>query len=216
MTITARPESFHIVGEQIAATLADARLALENYADGDADPASLHACAEFLHSARGALEVLEVYGGSLLAEEMESACQVLEQGTTGELTNAAIEALSRAMVQLPAYIDRVMGGGRDIPLVLLPLLNDLRAARGNPLLSESTLLLLNLETTTQAQPQEVERAPSGEKLDDLAAKLRPQFQLGLLGWIKGSNSDEDLRRMGGWSAAYWKRFSQAGWKPTSL
>ena len=195
MTITARPESFHIVGEQIAATLADARLALENYADGDADPASLHACAEFLHSARGALEVLEVYGASLLAEEMESACQVLEQGTTGELTNAAIEALSRAMVQLPAYIDRVMGGGRDIPLVLLPLLNDLRAARGNPLLSESTLLLLNLETTTHSQPQEVERAPSGEKLDDLAAKLRPQFQLGLLGWIKGSNSDEDLRRM---------------------
>ena len=111
MTTTARPESFQIVGEQVAATLADARLALETYADGEADPKLLQKCAEDLHSARGALQLLEVYGASLLAEEMELACQFLEEGVkSGALTNEAIEALSRAMVQLPAYIDRVMGG----------------------------------------------------------------------------------------------------------
>lgn len=198
MTTTARPESFQIAGEQVAATLADARLALESYADGEADPKLLHKCAEYLHSARGALQLLEVYGASLLAEEMELACQFLEAGVkSGELTNAAIEALSRAMVQLPAYIERVMGGGRDIPLVLLPLLNDLRAARGNPLLSESTLLLLNLEPADKSKQAKLKLTPSGEDLGELVVQLRPQFQLGLLGWIKGSNSDQDLRRMAG-------------------
>jgi chemosensory pili system protein ChpA (sensor histidine kinase/response regulator) len=37
----------------------------------------------------------------------------------------------RAMVQLPTYLERVLGGGRDLALVLLPLLNDLRAVRGS-------------------------------------------------------------------------------------
>jgi chemosensory pili system protein ChpA (sensor histidine kinase/response regulator) len=37
----------------------------------------------------------------------------------------------RAMVQLPSYLERVLAGGRDLALVLLPLLNDLRAVRGS-------------------------------------------------------------------------------------
>ena len=66
------------------------------------------------------------------------------------------------MVQLPIYVDRILAGGRDIPLVLLPLLNDLRAARGRRLLSEGTLLLLNLgKKPTEADSVE-RRKPSGE------------------------------------------------------
>jgi chemosensory pili system protein ChpA (sensor histidine kinase/response regulator) len=58
----------------------------------------------------------------------------------------------RAMVQLPSYLERVLAGGRDLALVLLPLLNDMRAVRGSALLSEGTLLLLNLKSDRQAQP----------------------------------------------------------------
>jgi hypothetical protein len=57
----------------------------------------------------------------------------------------SLDALMRAMVQLPSYLDRVLAGGRDMALVLLPLLNDLRAVRGSPLLSEGTLLLAEPE-----------------------------------------------------------------------
>ena len=61
-------------------------------------------------------------------------------------------------------------GGRDVPLVLLPLLNDLRAVRGGPLLSEGTLLLLNLRSDEPARP-----APCGRdrihRVADLARKL---------------------------------------------
>ena len=60
----------------------------------------------------------------------------------------------RAMVQLPSYLDRVLAGGRDLALVLLPLLNDMRAVRGSPLLSEGTLLSLNLKSDQQAAPQQ--------------------------------------------------------------
>jgi chemosensory pili system protein ChpA (sensor histidine kinase/response regulator) len=145
------------------------------------------------------LQLLEVYGASLLAEEMELTCAHIAAAGTGpdELSDEGIEALSRAMVQLPAYVERIMDGGRDIPLVLLPLLNDLRAARGKPLLSESTLLLLNLEPSGSegSRPVPARPAPSGESVEQLASQLRPAFQLGLLGWIKDSTSLQDIRRM---------------------
>lgn len=195
MNMSARSESFHAVGEQIAATLREAHLALESFAEGETSPRELHKCAELLHSVRGALNVASIYGAGLLAEEMEATCRFLQEGSkTGELSDGGIEALSRAMVQLPAYVERIMEGGRDIPLVMLPLLNDLRAARGKPLLSESTLLLLNgspaAEANTPARPE-----PSGEDVIAQLGKLRTQFQLGLLGWIKGGDSEKNLRRM---------------------
>ena len=135
MSTSVRSDSFQVVGEQVAATLQDAHAALESYAEGDAGPQGLQLCADHLHAARGALQITEVYGASLLAEEMEAACRFLADGKhTEQLVGEGVEALSRAIVQLPAYVERIMGGGRDIPLVLLPLLNDLRATRGNALL----------------------------------------------------------------------------------
>ena len=96
MTNTARPESFHIVGEQIAATLHIAHMALENYVEGDADPQGLDKCVESLHAARGALLLLEVYGASLLAEEKELTCEFLASESQGaeHLTDEVIEALN--------------------------------------------------------------------------------------------------------------------------
>ena len=49
--------------------------------------------------------------------------------TTGDRDDACA-ALMRGVVQLPDYLERLQGGHRDIPIVLLPLLNDLRTARG--------------------------------------------------------------------------------------
>ena len=194
MNTTLRSESFHAVGEQIAATLEDAHLALESYAEGEGGLRGLKRCGELLHSVRGALSVAGIHGAGLLAEEMEAACSfLLEQQPADAAGDEGMEALSRAMVQLPAYIERIMDGGYDIPLAMLPILNDLRAARRKPLLSENTLLLLNGGVT----PYQASAAhtPSGEDIVAALPKLRPQFQLGLLGWIKGSNSEQNLRRM---------------------
>src|SRR5258707_12475407 len=87
------------------------------------------------------------------------ASYLLATATERKSQAESLDALMRAMVQLPSYLERVLAGGRDLALVLLPLLNDLRAVRGNALLSEGTLLLLNPKSDQQAQPQQV--APGG-------------------------------------------------------
>src|SRR5256885_592698 len=104
----------------------------------------------------------------------------------------SLDALMRAMVQLPSYLERVLAGGRDLALVLLPLLNDLRAVRGNALLSEGTLLLLNLKSDQQAQPQEVAPEEAPMTIEHWARRLRARYQVGLIGWIRGERVEQNL------------------------
>jgi chemosensory pili system protein ChpA (sensor histidine kinase/response regulator) len=180
-----------VVSQELMETIRNAHLALEDCVDGRGGSAALVRCGQLLHQVGGALKITETYGAALLAEEMEQVCAYLATLRAGKGREDGLDALTRAMVQLPIYIERLLGGGRDIALVLLPLLNDLRAARGQPLLSEGTLLLLNLS------PQRKERtaAPheaSGEDPVIVARKLRPKFQLALLGWIQGGETERHL------------------------
>jgi chemosensory pili system protein ChpA (sensor histidine kinase/response regulator) len=121
---------------EIDQTLREARNALEDFVDGQSDRLAI--CLDELHHAHGALEMAQIYGAAMLADEMEQLALALSQGQArrGE---AAAEALMLGMVQLPAYLEKIESGGADIPLVLLPLMNDLRAARDAPLVSETSL-----------------------------------------------------------------------------
>src|SRR5271169_5233374 len=186
-------QTLHIVAKELNATLNDARALLEAFADRPDQRALLEKCGEQLHSAHGVLRLVEVYGAALLAEEMEHVTRyLLTSGNDQKRQIDGLDALMRAMVQLPAYLERVLSGGRDLALVLLPLLNDLRSVRGSPLLSEGTLLLLNLKSDQSAKPQSQGSGDQSITVVQWARRLRPRFQIGLLGYIRGERSVQNL------------------------
>ncbi|HEY0686942.1 MAG TPA: Hpt domain-containing protein [Steroidobacter sp.] len=185
-------QTLHIVARELASELNEARASLEAFGEQQDNLALLRKCNEHLHAVHGALRVAEVYGAALLAEEMGQVANYLISNFNEKRHLAeGLDALMRAMVQLPTYLERVMSGGRDMALVLLPLLNDLRAVRGHALLSEGTLLLLNLSSDQQANPAAA-AAEGALTVAQWARKLRTRFQLGLLGWIKGERVDQNL------------------------
>jgi chemosensory pili system protein ChpA (sensor histidine kinase/response regulator) len=185
-------QTLHIVAKELATTLNDARASLEAYADRPDQRALLEKCADQLHSAHGVLRLVEVYGAALLAEEMEHVTRyLLSSGNDQKRQVDGLDALMRAMVQLPTYLERVLSGGRDLALVLLPLLNDLRSVRGSPLLSEGTLLLLNLKSDQNAKPQ-LTQGEQSISVAQWARRLRPRFQIGLLGYIRGERTVQNL------------------------
>ncbi len=189
-------QTLHIVARELNNELNEARAALENFGEQQDDERFLEACRDRLHSVNGALRVAEVYGAALLAEEMEQLARYLIANLAEKRHLAeGLDALMRAMVQLPAYLERVLNGGRDMALVLLPLLNDLRAVRGHALLSEGTLLLLNLTSEKQANPQPLAPGEVAMPVAQWARKLRARFQLGLLGWIKGERLEQNLEAL---------------------
>ncbi|MGI9248162.1 MAG: hypothetical protein ACR2QI_04065, partial [Woeseiaceae bacterium] len=189
-----------IVSTELMETIRNAHLALEDCVDGRGGTPALMRTGELLHQARGALQISETYGAALLVEEMELTCKYLANLRAGKGREDGLDALTRSMVQLPVYIERLLGGGRDIALVLLPMLNDLRAARGEPLLSEGTLLLLNL-SPSRSEKKVTNREGSGEDPVMVARRLRPKFQLALLGWIKGGDNERHLVTLGKVAAA---------------
>jgi chemosensory pili system protein ChpA (sensor histidine kinase/response regulator) len=186
-------QTLHIVAKELATTLNDARASLEAYAERSDQRALLEKCADQLHSAHGVLRLVEVYGAALLAEEMEHVTRYLLSSDNDQKRQVdGLDALMRAMVQLPTYLERVLSGGRDLALVLLPLLNDLRSVRGSPLLSEGTLLLLNLKSDQPAQPQSQRQGEQAISVVQWARRLRPRFQIGLLGYIRGERPVQNL------------------------
>src|SRR5215831_13159545 len=185
--------SFDLVNRELASTLDHARRELEEYVDGNAERDALLRTADLLHLARGALKIVEIHGAALLAEEMEQTCRRLAEPGEDAKDEKALEALTRAMVQLPAYLERLLGGGKDVALVLLPLLNDLRQARDKPSLSEGTLVLLAAPFERQLDANADAQAPDvGRGFEKVAQRLRPAFQSALLGWIKGNDVGKHL------------------------
>lgn len=126
---------------EIEETLNQARQALEAFAENPEDSAQMRFCLNYIHQVHGTLQMVEFYGAALLAEEMERLSQTLLQGKIAR-AREAIEVLMQAILQLPGYLEHLHSGRKDLPIVLLPILNDLRASRGESLLSDTSLFSL--------------------------------------------------------------------------
>ena len=179
------------VKQELDATLKQARQALESYVENPTDESQLRFCAVHLHQVHGTLQMVELYGAALLAEEMELVVEALLSNTVGQ-KQEAYELIMRAVLQLPDYLERLISGGRDMPLVLLPLLNDLRAIRGQKLLSENALFSPDLSI---AVPTAALVAHSGEDFHTSIRKQRHTYQLALLAWFRGKDAVTNLGRL---------------------
>ncbi len=153
-------------------TLRLAKAELEDYVEDPADVGRMRLCAGYLHQLQGTLRMVELYAPAMVAEEMEQVAQALHAGTAGD-REAACAALLRGIVLLPDYLERLQGGHRDIPIVLLPLLNELRATRGEGGLSESVLFSPDLDRPLPSAVEAVEGAAQPASNDASAPSLDP-------------------------------------------
>ena len=176
------------VKSEIDETLNQARKALEIFTEDESDTTQIQFCLNYLHQVRGTLQMVELYGSAMAAEEIENLVQALIDGKVSN-RNDAYEVLIRGILQLPDYLEHLLEGHADTPMLLLPLLNDLRAARGAPLLSENALFTPDL-TVAAPLPETI----SGN-LTDTLQKLRHHYHLGLLGWFRDQGDESGLKRI---------------------
>ncbi|MCY1270916.1 Sensor histidine kinase RcsC [compost metagenome] len=179
---------------EIAETLKQARQALEAFVENPRDPTRMGFCQAYIHQVRGTLQMVEFDGAALLAEEMEQLVQALIDERTASRTEA-LEVLMQAILQLPVYLERVQSARRDLPMIVLPLLNDLRAARGEKLLSETSLFSPDLSHSRPALPQDAIAQMSAGELPALLRKLRQTLQVALVGVIRNQEMPTNLGYM---------------------
>jgi chemosensory pili system protein ChpA (sensor histidine kinase/response regulator) len=175
-------------------TLKQARQALEAYVDDPADSSLMSFCATYLHQAQGTLRMVELYGAAMVIEEMERLAEALLADSVKQ-RDEAYSVLMRGMVQLPDYLERVQSGHKDIPIVLLPLLNDLRACRGEKLLTDSVLFAPDLSIALPASAKGLPAPLAPADLRAQTLRLRLAFQAALLKWIRESDSAQHPQRL---------------------
>ena len=157
--------ALHWIRGPVDEALEQARQALEG--------AQLALCRDALHLVQGSLQMVECHGAALLAKECEQLAQALALGHASQPQEAA-RWLRQALVQLPLYLDRVQLARRDMPLVVLPLINDLRSARGAAGLPPSGLfspLLASPEALPDSSLAADQRGPGPDALRSVLRAL---------------------------------------------
>lgn len=172
------------VKPELDETLRLARGEIEAFVETPADSSRMRFCAGYLHQVQGTLRMVELYAPAMVAEELEQLAQALQDGGVADREEACA-TLMRGAVLLPDYLERLQDGHRDIPIVLLPLLNEIRNARGAPGLNES--MLFPPGTQAAAAPQ-----PSAEEIDHARSSISGRNRE-LLDTVGGAVKEELLR-----------------------
>lgn len=176
---------------EIDETLKQARYALEAFVDTPDDTTRLDFSLSYIHQVQGTLQMVEFFGAALLAEEMEQLNQAMVDGKV-PASSENLAVLMQAIIQLPSYLDQVGRGQTDLPIVVLPILNDLRAARGEALLSETSLFKPDMSGARRLSGEPDTVTFSKSQTAQLLRKLRQMYQLALLGWIKGEQDGNSI------------------------
>ena len=180
------------VKNELDELITQARHALEEYVEGSGEQELIQTCTEKLHQIYGTLRMVQLFGAAMLAEEMELAARALQQDQVSHHTEAA-ETLMRAMITLPDYLEKMQSGYRDIPILVLPLMNDLRAARDADLLSDVALFAPALERKLAFDSADDDVV--NDDLPRLARRLRYDYHRGLVSWYRGEDQDQALERL---------------------
>jgi len=187
---TVEYNSLRWVKKELDLILQEAQASLSAYIEDTEETDRLRESVEHLHMVQGTLQMVELYGAAQLAEEMEKVSEALLNGNIDKVDDA-YDVLMRSMLQLPDYLESLQSGSKDVPMVLLPLLNDLRASRNASLLSENVLFFPDVDSDAEESSTNIE---SGQLLPS-AKKLRPHYQIGLVGLFKGQKVSASLKRI---------------------
>ena len=175
-------------------TLEKARQDLTLYVEEPANIQLLIESNDCLKTVQGTLEMVEYFGAAILAEEMSVLCLKLADETIDK-RDSALEVLLRAVIHLSDYLDYLVSGKKDVPMLLLPLINDIRAVQNARLLSEQLLFLPDLSLHEVVPDEDMEASLGEDKSQALAKKLRSIYQLGFVGIHKGVEVADNLARM---------------------
>jgi chemosensory pili system protein ChpA (sensor histidine kinase/response regulator) len=164
---------------EIDKSLTEARGALETFFEKPGEPEGLSSVVGALQQVRGALQMAELSGPVALAQEMELLAGAM-RADEGARRPETFDALIRAILVLPNYLEWVEGHQQDLPLALLSLINEIRGMRGVPAVEARDLFRPDLS----AEPPDW-MAPADSSLSKAeAARLRPLYEAGLVEWLR--------------------------------
>lgn len=183
--------SLSLVRDELFATMEEAEQNLEHFIAERQNGSLLQHSVECLSQIRGTLNLIELAGAELLAQEALDLATDIPTGVS-EDRDGQLAALGNALYVLRRYLENLEAHRQEIPELLLPAINDVRQAAGQPALPESFFFSARLDLP---RPLRAVTVPQVDDQDREIRRLRQMYQVGLLGLIREQNLYPSLKLM---------------------
>ncbi|PAU57725.1 ferrous iron transporter B [Pseudomonas sp. PIC25] len=183
--------SLSMVRDELFVTMEEAEQSLEHFIAERNNGSLLQQAVESLHQVRGTLNLIELAGAELLAQEILQQATDIPAGAGAE-RDGQLSALSNALHVLRRYLENVEASRQEMPELLLPAINDLRQAGAQPPLPESFFFSARLD---QPRPRIAASTLDSAARVEEGRRLRHMYQVGLLGFIREQSIQASLKLM---------------------
>ncbi|MEO8102431.1 MAG: Hpt domain-containing protein [Betaproteobacteria bacterium] len=183
------------VKAEIEHSLTEARSHLDRLATDAGDAKAAKYVATHLHQVTGALSMVGLGAATRFNEEIEKLVGTLESDPNSRSSAPQrIAATRKATIALSSYLDALMSGETDRPMMLAPAYLQVNRARGATDASESDLFSPDL-SRSMPMPEDTVALPKSEMLSEAVKQRRGMYQSGLLKLLRDKDMVGGAREM---------------------
>ena len=187
-SLATKSQSFDLVKSELEQTIKRAESSLERFQENRESGEDLQNCVDFINQLRGIFILVELRGGILLCQEAVSIANDVPVGANDD-KNILLTTLNNALFILRRYVEYYHHQREDHPELLLPVINDLREARGEKPYPESCFFDVDLkDRSDNGAPIKVQPFEGDDtEYDIMARRMRLTLQVALLGILRERN-----------------------------
>ncbi len=183
--------SLKMVQDELVATIERAAGRLDQFSRDPSDGKLLQGCIEDIKQISGTLNLIQLRGVDLLAQELVDHITDITLGDAD--TGRKLQHVTGAFFVLPRYLEYCTQTSRSMAVLLIPHINELRLARRQPALPESHFA----DIRHTAIKREISTGPGlQEELAVLVRRLRHMYQVAMLNVLQGKQIKPSLGMMG--------------------
>ncbi len=177
--------SLSLVKSEIANALDQSASQLDAYSETGSQE-SLTSFLEQVQQVRGTFKLLDFRAGERVCEELAESVRM----SRGErLSQDTLAAFTQAIMLMKRYVDLLASGEGLAPSLLIPVINQIRKERADPVLPEAYFFLVNL------RPRIKSPKPIAGAIRFPYRRTRQLFQLGLLGLMRSQGRQGPVQVM---------------------
>ncbi len=175
------------VKSEIEHSLGEVRTHLDRLVADPANDKAAKYVATHLHQVTGALSMVGLGAATRFNEAIEKLAESFLDTTARDRLVNNVAVTKRAMASLSAYLDNLMAGEPDRPMMLANAYKSVNAARGANDISDSDLFSPDLSTPIP-MPDDTIALPKSDMMTEAIKHRRGMYQAGLLKLLR----DKDL------------------------
>ncbi|GLQ32254.1 hypothetical protein [Litoribrevibacter albus] len=183
--------SFNIVREEVIESLGQAEAALERFLENRESAADMQLCIDQFSALKGVFDIIELEGAKILCEEILEVANEVPVGA-GDEKDSVLTVMGKGIFSLSRYLEFINTRQKDLPELLIPVVNELRQQRKLALIPDSHYFMVNLK---QERPAKGVACADETQVAEVSKRYRHMYMVGLLGIMKGEHIPLCMRLM---------------------